>query len=68
MSEISSMAVWQEARKRARNHIRLGLVESGMKPMKAAKLNIERQVDELLGEDGGGYIQVAFFKYGIEED
>jgi hypothetical protein len=65
---ISSMEIWNEARRRARNHIRLGLVEAGMKPMKAAKLNIEKKVDELLGEDGSGYIQAAFFKYGIDDD
>ena len=64
----SSADVWEECKRRARNHIRLGLVEGGLKASKVAKMNIEKQVDELLHEDNCGYIHAAFFKFGIEEE
>lgn len=64
----SSTDVWEEARRRARNHIRMGLVEGGLKPGKVAKMNIEKQVSELLSEDGCGYIRAAFVTFKVEAD
>ena len=62
----SSMEIWEEARRRARNHLRVSLVESGMKANKVAKLNLEKQVNELMSADGGEYLRVAFVRLNVE--
>jgi hypothetical protein len=46
----------------------MGLVEGGLKPGKVAKMNIEKQVSELLSEDGCGYIRAAFVTFKVEAD
>ena len=68
----SSMEIWGEARRRARNHLRVALVESGVKAAKVAKMNLEKQVDDLLSKDGCEYLKVSFWKitkhYMIEDE
>jgi len=62
----SSMEIWNEARRRARNHLRLGFVELKMKPAQVAKLNLDKQVDELMAKDDGEYLRVAFVRLNVE--
>ena len=66
----SSVAIWLEARRRCRNHLRLALVEKGVKSNQAAKMDLEAKVDELMSSDDGEYIRVAFvkLKIGAEDD
>ena len=64
----SSKAVWDEAYRRAKNHLKLGLVQSGMNPTIAAKVDTHAQVLELLDEDNCAYIKAAFAKLHVEED
>jgi len=62
----SSMAIWLEARRRCRNHLREGLILSGMKPHEVANMKLEDKVDELLCADSGEYVRVAFVKLKVE--
>jgi len=60
------MDIWKEARRRCKNHLRVSFVEAGMKASQVSKLNLDKQVDELLSEDDGEYVRVAFVRLKME--
>ena len=64
----SSMAIWFEARRRARNHLREALVSQGIKPHVVPKMDLESRVDELLCADKGEYVRVAFVRLKVETE
>jgi hypothetical protein len=62
----SSIDIWAEARRRCRNHLRAAFVERGMNPTVVAKMDMEKQVDDLMKADGGEYLRVAFVRLNVE--
>ncbi len=58
----SSIDIWQEARRRCLNHLRAAFVEQRVNPLVVAKMDLHKQVDDLLAKDSGEYIRVAFAK------
>ena len=64
----SSMEIWKEARRRCTNHLRLALVEQRVKSKDVAKMNLTKQVDELMSADEGEYIRVAFVRLNVKVD